>query len=291
MLLITHNDLDGAGCAIMIKAKYQDVEVVSVGYDKLDEATHAALGRLGVEPDIERPGFEPDLHVFFTDIAPRRWALELIEAAPWRDRVTILDHHANNDWAEWSKTTEIPGVFDDGACGTMLCPLVPGERYRHFCAVVDAYDRWLLDSPWRAESEQLQAFFSILGFRRFVDVVGERLKWGGWAVWPDEAQMLTYMAERDEAYVKSRVAKAMLATDPEGRRFAWVVASRMTSQVGTALASLPGVEYGAVYVVEHSKVELRSIEGGANVGRIAKSRGGGGHDHAAGYPVSAVVTP
>lgn len=298
ILNLTHNDLDGAGSAVMVLLLHGKLqtETIVCNYDDIDTKTRDALGRLR-RGEVEE--------VIFTDIAPGRVLLQEIERHPEREHVTILDHHANNDWASWYRDTEIPGVFTAEACGTLLSwqhlhqsfPAVHEQQI--FANIVDAYDRWLLDSPLRRRSEQLQAYFSLVGFSRFVDTMHERLvedhsnQGHAYFEWEidelpltgEECNILDALQAKDEAYIERRVRAATIETDDDGRRFAWVIASRCTSAIGGALASLEGADYGAVWVPEHRAVQLRSVPGGLNVGQLARERGGGGHDHAAGYPV------
>jgi len=295
ILNITHNDMDGAGSAIMVQRALgiENVATERVGYDEIDDITKEALGRLGAGL-VDR--------VIFTDIAPRQWALDRLEGSSIKAFVSIFDHHKNNDWAEHSKQTTIPGMYDENACGTMLaCANLIGMDVNinelRLARLIDVYDRWRLDKPDRPQSERLQSYFSLVGFSRFVETMRARcdmrFDWhpSGLPLTVAEIEMLDILDEKDEAYIKSRLAKAEMLTDNDGHRYAWTVASRMTSKIGSALARMEGSEYGAIWNPEYGKVELRSVEGGANVGQIAKARGGGGHDRAAGYILGTLALP
>lgn len=294
ILNITHNDMDGAGSAIMVQIALglSNVATESVGYNELDDATKAAFWHL-MAGEAER--------VIFTDIAPKRWALEWLDKHPdLAARVQVFDHHANSDWAKWwqdtaSKNTAIEGVYNAGACGTVLAGAHllganANDGDRQFWGLVDVYDRWQIHHENRRDSERLNAYFRFVGFRRFVDTMRVRLcdsfDWvDGLPLTAEEQAFLAISEERDQEYVKARVSKAVIETDTEGRHFAWVVADRLVSAVGDELSKL--ADYAAVVSPEWGTISLRSLPARANVGEIARARGGGGHDHASGYHYSA----
>lgn len=105
-----------------------------------------------------------------------------------------------------------------------------------------------------------------------------------------EMDIVNVLAEKSERYISTRVKLSKMATDESGDRFAWTVATREGSKIGQALASLDGAKYGAVWNPERNVIELRSVDD-FNVGALAKTRGGGGHDRAAGHPLPLQTFP
>lgn len=271
MKLITHNDLDGAGCAVIARLHDPVVEVAHCGYDTVDAATVDALN-------------SGDDNVILADIAPT----ENFQADLW-PRIRVFDHHKNNHFGrEWLAGRRLcDGAFDVDKCGTRLLAgyLLRTEWYRMevqaFMDAVEAWDLWKLEHPARAAGADLAALLAFEGMARFVMTRAKKLC-------PTAAEnwLLPILRERDEGYIRSRMATARVVADDDGHKHGVVVASRCTSELGSACAALPGADYGMVLNHERGTVELRSV-GDFNVGALARLHGGGGHDRAAGYPMGA----
>jgi uncharacterized protein len=88
-----------------------------------------------------------------------------------------------------------------------------------------------------------------------------------------------------EGHVR-RAAPARLRAAPHLQALV-VNASTLASEVGNALATLPGVDVGVMWTYEHAarafRVSLRSASDAADVAAVAKALGGGGHRRAAGF--------
>lgn len=295
-LLLTHTDMDGAACEAIARVWIPGITCKRCDYSEIDEAV-----RVAVEEDWDR--------IVLSDIccseATLAWLqdkghLRLYEP---ETRITICDHHANNIWARQGPGLPAEhGLYLADGCGAEALLLwlrrdgIPDgdaedaarfEACRKFAFLVGVYDIWRIEHRLRELSERFQLLFSFLGYRLFVFRCMVKLLQGIAHELTDEEQSIVFtLEERQERYVKGRLKAAQVETDSGGRTFRWVCANRHTSAVGHALAK--GYDYAAVWCPEYGTVQLRSSEGGANVGQIAKARGGGGHDHAAGYPCPGV---
>lgn len=290
-VLLTHIDFDGSACAIIARAAWPGVHVEYHDYVTIDQAIY------------EHMTASEDSKVVMADISPGRQMMADLAAGKIEgaaERLIILDHHKNNLFAElWLEdVVPIPGMFADDLCGAdILFSWVwhdLDETKRSlidvFCRVVRAWDLWLLSDPVRKVSEDMNRLFSFLGRERFEHRCSNLLASGNRLdeLLAYEVLILSVLEERSKNYIDGRMKTVRIDSDEQGRRFAWVVATRDISEIGTTLAKLDGVSYGAIYNPELQVVNLRSIDGKEPVGPIAKARHGGGHRNAAGHPTGIV---
>lgn len=99
------------------------------------------------------------------------------------------------------------------------------------------------------------------------------------------AAILKYKNSVVEAHVQ-RAQPCRLASAP-GFQGMVVNASTVASEIGNALATLPGVDFGLMWSYEHAsktyRVSLRSASDAVDVSIMAKAFGGGGHRRASGF--------
>jgi len=286
VILLTHGDLDGAACAVVFLCLFVD-EIVRVEYHDYKTIDGAVWDALNSDDEVV---------VWLADISPSAETLERLQTeAP--HRVTILDHHRNSRWAEIAESCEtIGGRFEDGKCGARIALETiggQGDLLERFVDVVETRDLWQNASPLWPDSERLQALFVFLGMERFVErccTLYNKEHHDPGQLYGQENQIVDVLAEKSERYISSRVKLHRTATDENGDRFAWTVATREGSKIGQALASMDGARYGAVWNPERNVIELRSVDD-FNVGALAKTRGGGGHDRAAGHPLPPQMFP
>ena len=282
ILLVTHKDLDGAACEVVMRLVWGSD--LTVWYSDYRELYGVCERVIAYAKDYET--------IIFADIAPVAEHLDVINAHPLCERFQIYDHHAQNAWAE-QRWPNIRGVFDN-RCGARIlyesgpqyATLEPMETRAlgSFLRAVDAWDRWLLDSPDRALGEKLQHAFNFYR-KSFVRDIVTSIQ-GGQVLRTDIDDVVKVLQEQQQGYVKSACQRSRVDTDIWGNSFCWAVASRFSSEVGSELSK--GHDYGAVVNLERGVVELRST-GGFNVGVLAKQRGGGGHATAAGYPIGGIT--
>ncbi len=231
ILLVTHNDLDGAACAVLAKlqwpnsAKYhallEEHDKVDLGtiesvlsggpvdhgpeltirhchYDTLDNVAKAALEGLG-----EGGGFD---ELVFTDISPPNPLLEqtILSDPYYHGRVTILDHHKTAPWASVAGAvvaggeSGVKGAYDSAKCGARLLMEHLGLRspaIARFVDIVEAWDLRQLESALRPAAEDYNRLYHFMGFDRWVD------EWFGRLVLGSEDLNEHLLAEQDYALV------------------------------------------------------------------------------------------
>ncbi|MGI9862705.1 DHHA1 domain-containing protein [Moorella naiadis] len=264
MILITHDDLDGAGCAVLATAAYDKILVYICNYAAVNDTVLDVLSG-------------PD-EILITDISV---SPEIAEKIDRRGSVKLFDHHKTAAWLNrypWAKV-------DSSCCGTMhlFNYLSQSHRrlkkYQDFTAVVNDYDLWLHKDP---RSRQLNRLHYILGPHRFI----KRFSADGRVRFRPEEKLLLDLEEE-----KIREYRAMLAgyegVDRYGNKYLFVFAERYASELGKFLLE-KHPDYGYVMIINArqypTKVSLRS-RGDVDVAAIAREYGGGGHKAAAGFVV------
>ncbi len=288
---LTHLDLDGAGCAIVLNWMFGSVSERRYGaYDDLDKNIEEMLLKATEDDPL-----------WLTDLCPRQdsplWPK--IIAAANEGRFFLVDHHETS-----VHTSSIPGSenwawISSGVCSAtkrlwLLCNerQAPPTTCRHdveldFVQAVDAYDMWLLDSVHRARGEVLNRLVNFVGLERFVaDFTmfpgADETEWHKTSVVLKEREV-KFVAEAVEKYGKSE----MLFRDAARRPFLIVplLGSKPCPQVGKAvLDAVPEAKYSVVVWGDQSSCSLysRDNDDEMDVSVIAKALGGGGHKHAAG---------
>lgn len=290
----THSDLDGVGCAVLTKVAFAAEEHWSytsyVNYHNVNEKLTSFM-------ETYRDDGK-DRVLLITDICPNEEtaaALDAFQRATSTCKVRLFDHHKTSSWVNqysWAR-------HDTNQCGTLLyCDwLIETGKLSHdtaiaakeFAELVDVYDRWILDSPRRRESEGVNSLLYFLGFGRFVSLYAYDLK---------AHQALEYMniieqlGQNQETHVKkivgSQCTGSFVREDGDGNKFCIMVAEKDVSQIcHEALNKFAELDYSVCVNPVHNKVDLRSREGGADVSVVAKRCGGGGHPAASGFELDA----
>ena len=286
--LITHDDLDGAGCEVIIRKTFDAETVIAVhtDYKNINQILHEVL--LKVENDS-------DSRLLITDISPEgkrtESLLDRLDTLYQADReVLLVDHHATT--AHLSRYSWVVHVQD--VCATrilygMYKTTVSDDVTDAFTKAVDAYDRWQLDSSYRPRGEDLNRLYYFYGYERFVS---------RFSVNPEDdklaaglVQMLREKEDRDvsQAVEESEDYNQVLRKDSQGRVYYLLLVETYVSQVcHKILDTKPEVDYVVNLVLSKGKVDLRSRDNGVDVAEIAKRNGGGGHKPAAGFYVDSI---
>jgi uncharacterized protein len=207
---ITHNDLDGIGCPIVIKFFYnsESVEPIYCGYHNVESAVAEVLDRIEAGENITK--------VYITDISFRKESgldkrIEQLNNSVGYCLVQLFDHHATSgylnkyDWA-WSHETD----EDSGKkkCGTqwtyefLLNEAMLNSRHikmevqqslKDFVTLVNLWDtwRWVEDFPENpcTPAQDLNMICSLEGKKIFMERYIEKI-FNGEKMISDEEQLL-----------------------------------------------------------------------------------------------------
>jgi len=291
--LITHGDLDGVGCAVLVKALlhqyYWDVSFVN--YQNIDDI---------VLEKIEQLRKNPDSSLLITDICPTEEICKIIDQAYKKNlSIKVIDHHKTRSFVckyPWA-------IFNTEYSGTLLTYAmlleVPPDRafqeqeeavyFFRFVRGIDAWDRWKLKDPYRKLGEDLNSLRYAVGNQKALQI---------WIndVAAHEKEPYRTILENIEDDKKKAIAKGIAEAqkteyqmDGLGNTYKLIFGSEFTSEVASAILShsdFSDLHYVAIINIQYDKCELRSKENGTDVSYIAKTMKGGGHPTAAGFPLS-----
>ena len=257
-ILITHDDLDGAGCAIIFRHAFPDIEIQHHDYKTIDEiATLLWEGRSNYD------------RIFFADISPSEELGLMMLNDP---KFVIIDHHKTREYLAGSPN------FDVSRCGTCLSyDFLWSKPFPIFVRGVNAWDIWDLESPFRPLGEDLNLLFGYYGMEVFVDEFKNMRR-----ISANEKVAIEVLKKIHEDYLREKADQCKVRIDLEGNRYFEVYIGERRSGLGNLLELEDfDVRYLQCINLNDGVVSLYSL--GFDVSEIAKFRGGGGHTRAAGY--------
>lgn len=297
-IVITHSDLDGVGCAVLLKAIARQKKVFiqyASNYIRANEMVKEAIA----EEHWEK--------IFITDLSVPRETAKMID----KDngfRVTLLDHHPGIEWLDEYKWATVrpckPGDVN-GHCGTSLvyeyCKEHFGdviEAHFHyatetidkFVETVRRYDLWLWKTAYNDEfAKDLNDYLGIVGFVDFVDKMWDVILSDFKPILSvNDYMLLKYRQREIDNYIKGKIRKVEIR-EIEGYKVGFVIADRSLSELGNRMMEeIEGIDLALMVNLERGSVSLRSIEE-KNVDCTALAKkwfGGGGHKLASGGELS-----
>lgn len=269
-ILITHTDLDGAGCAILFKLYHPNIEIEYHDYKTIDEVA----ARLWIDKD------DYDM-IYFTDISPSE---EIGSAMLTNPKFAIIDHHVTREYLKGSPW------FDIDHCGTYISNLYLNsllflscdDPIMDFIYSVDAYDMWRLDSPYREDGLELNLLFGYYGMKEFVHEFSDMRRLDN-----TERTIITVLQKLERDFMEKKLTQGQIKEDEYGNVYFSVFIDQMRGNLGSIIEhpDFPSeCQYIKCIFMNDNKVSLYSNK--IDVSEIAKIRGGGGHKSAAGYEVT-----
>lgn len=259
-LLITHFDLDGAGCAVIWTA------ATGAPYRMVDngEVDAAVAGALRAAQDV-----------VLADHSVSEAMVPEIEAhIAGGGRFAMLDHHqsalplARFPWA----TVDL----ERSGAGLVFAHVGSPPGLREFAGLVEDHDLWRHRD---ARSARLAALHAALGEERFLRRFTADPNVTFTAA---EELVLEVEARREAEYIEARLKDAEVF-QAGGRRWALVFAESYRSTLAQALVDRLGVDGTAVVNANSAKVTVSLRGRTLDVAEIAEVHGGGGHARAAAF--------
>lgn len=261
ILHITHNDLDGAGCSVLMKKFLEPDFTVYLNYDEIDNFI------INNSHKYQK--------IIITDLSP---SLEVAKFLAESVDVLFIDHHITSEHL----VEYFDSFHDTTKSGTLLTFewLVENNfecgSYRNFAELVNDYDMWHLRL---ADSLKLNMLFSLFGIERFV----ERFLKNPFVKFDSgEALILDIEEEAKNKYLSNGLKNISLFTDKQGRIFAVIFAEKYNSELGHYIVNNSEASYVVIINAQKKKISLRS-KAEIDVSEIAVQNGGGGHKNAAGF--------
>lgn len=264
--LLTHTDLDGVGCAVLVLGTVENaLPPLLVENGSIDDRVRAVLR--------ERLQRAADHRVLITDHGIREETAALVEEfLAAGGEVVLLDHHRTSEHLAsrpWATVDE-----SHSATALLFHFLGSPEPYREFARVVEDHDLW------RHQDERSAPLASLLG------LIGHQRFLGRFGASPDlsftEAEQLVLELEdqRRENYLSRKVEQAVLR-DLRGVTWAICYAEAYQSDLAERLMTRLGARATAIVNVSKRTVSLRARS--LDVAAIAERQGGGGHARAAAF--------
>jgi uncharacterized protein len=264
--LLTHTDLDGIGCAVLVTGSHESgttIEPVENG--AIDERVRAVLRDASSEAGERR--------VIVTDHGVDAATADVVDRfVACGGGFTLLDHHRSSRHLEgraWATVDE-----RHSATALLFEHLGRPSRFRSFTRLVEDHDLWRHTDP---RSARLAALLGLLGHERFVARFGADPE----VEFREEEQLLLDIEEgRRETYLRRKTEQAWVR-EIGGHAWALCYADQYQSDLAERLMSVLGVAATALLNPGKRTVSLRGR--GVDVSAIAQRGGGGGHARAAAF--------
>ncbi|MGL5751182.1 MAG: DHHA1 domain-containing protein [Paraclostridium sp.] len=309
---ITHYDLDGLGCNLLLRHHYgnKDVDVAYCGYDNANET----LNKLLTTNEHEKYD-----HIYITDISISEEMANLVESE-FSHKVVLIDHHINSstehlhkyDWVQLRKNKL---DIDEQTSGTYMVwdylrKLQDDEVYPHndmyncvLCDVVsniDKYDTWLWKTKYNVDKpSKLNTLFNILGYERFIPMIEGQI-WQSAEYYycdaefeiDDNMQLLLDLKDSElQRYIKSS-DKNLYRYTINGYYVGIYYGEKYASEVCNALCELNDDLDAVACINMRSGISIRTIKDDVHVGELARyiadihGISGNGHAKASGVTLT-----
>ena len=261
-LHITHNDLDGLGCGVLIKKFLPgNITTAYLGYDDIDNC-------------IEEQMHNYD-QIIVTDVSPKYGSVEMM--AGEKD-VLIIDHHKTSEKLKDFHFT----IHDITKCASLLTYeyLIDNgykaEKYEDFARCINDVDMWHLK---RKDSLQMSVLFNLYGITR----MEERFLNAPYDGFTKEEQLIiTLEEERRDNYINKAKRYIKTLKDKDGLTFSVLFAENYASELCNSIIAEGIADYVLQINPQTKKASLRSHKD-VDISVIAARNGGGGHKNAAGF--------
>lgn len=288
-MIITHNDLDGIGAAVVGKVVFnkQKVDVKFCGYNNVNDEVLKALRNGNYS------------HAFITDISVNKETASIIEKE-YKGKVSLLDHHDNlfyldnYDWA-----TVMPGNQDKpgNESGTSLfykyllekCKFKTNEALENFVEKVRSYDTW----DWSnftndQDAKKLNDYFGIVGFYDFMNEYVTKIMNNDTILFDNVAERLLKYEQRKIDNVVKAKDKSLKIKEIDKHKVGFVFCDNYQSEIGNRLLKLhPEIDGIVLIDMGRKKLSIRSTSDREfDCGIIAKRWfNGGGRQYTAGASI------
>jgi len=272
-ILVTHKDLDGAGCAILFKKEYPNIEVRYHNYDTIDEVSQELWDNK-----------DEYYQIIFADITPNEEIGMKMANYTGGAKFVLIDHHITREYLKEAITYSTQRIiYDTSLCATLLSAVYLNGTYNwRFIYAVDAYDTWKLESIHRERGLKLNLLFDYYGMDEFVVEFSDTDQIDGY-----EERIIEVLERVNRKYLDEKLTQGRKEIDKDGNIYFEVYVCGQGGHVGVLLDDPdfpPECRYMKTINLNEDVVGLYSKEP-FDVSVIAKANGGGGHKTAAGYQI------
>jgi len=299
VLLITDEDLDGAGSAILCKVKYQsDVDVLySINHNPDNH----------IKDLLENKSYENYDKIFITDVSPSEELAQKIEDCQiLKYKIKLYDHHTTALWLnkyKWAYVNEF--LYDMPVCGTYLLyhfglshkkmnekVLAKGFKQSYynlldnFITIVRKYDTW----EWAKENDllpkKMNDYFMFVGMNKFVEQMTYNILMDK-GVFNSEMNLITGAIHKQYKEYLNQQQEKLITTEFDKYNIGVVFSERYDyiSMLGNDLAKQNlSLDFIMIININENRASLRGIKEDIHLGEIAKKYfNGGGRKNTAGF--------
>lgn len=299
--LVTHNDLDGIGCYIVLSSFIgaENIDVSFVDYGDIDKE----VGNVIENIDNYMKLFITDISVKDEDVINS--ICKLVEND--ENKVTLLDHHKTalelNKY-NWAKVcVDIDGRV---TCGTELmfkyckdkgikkittifdiknCFSKEKITLDAFVELIRRYDTWEWYNVYNdVQSKNLNDLLYILGKEAFIEKFLAKVSMtNSFVLFDDMDKMLIEQRQKEiDSYI-SKMNERIYDVNVKDYLGGVVFAENFTSELGNELGRLnPKYDFILIIKMSSGGMSFRTVKEDVDVSEIAKLFGGGGHSKASG---------
>lgn len=314
--IISHNDLDGHGCPLVLSDFYlsldpeTDFNVEHIGdYSKVDDAVNGFLN--WKEAHTYDAFYITDLSMNKAETAE---ALDKFAADHPHIDIRLIDHHKSALWLnahEWA----IVKVYDENKkmeSGTSLCykyvrdVLAPlheesesnideegRKRWVYmnhlnaesFADIVTSYDTWAWKNDPDNKHGNMAREFNQLFYLVGAQVFAKRMMMKDLNITMEGHEKLLIEVDnrQRDAYIAKKMNYARLCELPDGNTFVFIYAEREKNDIADAVFDKFQEEKPLFMVLrDHEKLSFRTRGSDFDVSALASNFSGGGHKAAAG---------
>ena len=303
IILVTHTDLDGVGCAmvadIYCQAKNIELEEHFCDYNTINLYFSELLEKM------KDKKFNVGDSILITDISiGKENADKLDELYKKGYGIKLLDHHISaawlNDIYEWVEVSEVDGNNNELLCGSYMlyeylsirCGYAPGSyRLRNIVELIRLYDTYQFKNARGIGmiAEDLNLFYQQYmkennkDYRKFIQLIIKTyifntendLYYSGFT---DEDNQYIYKAKANQIKYIDLARKTLLTDKFRGDNIGIIWCSNYVSKVcDTLLTENPDIDYIININTEYMKLDFRTHRDNINLGKdIVPLFGGGG---------------
>ena len=293
--LFTHTDLDGIGCAILMKNVYKnnEVDIEYCDYGNVNDKVEEFL--------LLNEDFNFD-KVFITDISVNEsiadWIQTKIELNKTYDKFILLDHHKTADWLNkynWVKVEENSEYLERKTSGTQMLHewlISNNSEYiknnwfnsKEFISMVNNYDTWYWKELEDVKPKQLNDLLYIYGRDKFIDKILYELDNCLLHFHSTDDLLLKLRQEDIDRYIEKK-NKSIIKIELKGLNIGVVFAENYISETGNKLCELnKDLDLVALVNMDYS-ISYRTTKDNIDVSELAKIFDGGGHKKASGSQI------
>lgn len=300
VLMFTHNDLDGVGCAIArncfskVKGVKDELTVVQCVAGKVEEKIEEVLGEHWDTINLNMSTFDFD-EIWITDLSVDEIYAERISVYNKHtiDKFRLIDHHKTALWLNMFHWAVVNESITDSATLLLFNYLLDDNNYKLIEGInleelaalmqtISHYDTWFWKKINKEECKDLNILFRSYGFNRFLNRFSPE---NGFILNDLDNIIINMEKESESKYVESNIHNINII-NLKGYNVGLYYAERYINTLcDMAMDTFPNLD--AIMVCSHgSTFSLRSRKTDVDLSELAKQFGGGGHFSAAGFRIN-----